>query len=68
MITTADAGVKVRRDVHLTDEPFIPATSRVDQGLGKAPECRVHGLVMARRGRTRVASRPVRRTAAAMLR
>ena len=38
------------------------------QGLGKVRECLVHGLVMPRSGRTRVASRPLRRSAAAMLR
>src|SRR5215207_10499359 len=38
------------------------------QGLGKVPECRFHGLVMPRSGRTRVASRALRRSAAAMLR
>ena len=38
------------------------------QGSVKVPECLVHGLVMPSRGRTRVASRPLRRRAAAMLR
>jgi hypothetical protein len=38
------------------------------QGLGKVPECLVHGLVMPSSGRTRVASRAFRRSAAAMLR
>jgi hypothetical protein len=38
------------------------------QGLGKVPECRFHGLVMPSSGRSRVASRAVRRRAAAMLR
>jgi len=38
------------------------------QGLGKVPECLVHGLVIPSRGRTRVASRAVPRSTAAMLR
>jgi len=38
------------------------------QGSVKVLECLVHGLVMPRRGRTRVASRALRRRAAAMLR
>src|SRR6266508_5885801 len=38
------------------------------QGFVKVPECLVHGLVMPSRGRTRVASRALRRGAAAMLR
>ena len=40
---------------------------RTTQGSVKVPECLVHGLVMPRRGRTRVASRALRRRAAAML-
>src|SRR5213593_151261 len=38
------------------------------QGLGKVRACLVHGLVMPSSGRTRVASRALRRSAAAMLR
>ena len=38
------------------------------QGLGKVPECRFHELVMPRSARGRVASRALRRRAAAMLR
>jgi hypothetical protein len=38
------------------------------QGLDKAPECLVHGLVMPSRGRARVASRALRRSVAAILR
>ena len=38
------------------------------QGSVKVPECLVHGLVMPSRGRTRVASRALRRRAAARLR
>jgi hypothetical protein len=40
-----------------------PRDHHVRQGLGKAPEYRFHGLVMPSSGRTRVASRAVRRTA-----
>ena len=38
------------------------------QGSVKVPECLVHGLVMPSSGRTRVAWRAFRRSAAAMLR
>src|SRR6266540_2109266 len=40
----------------------------VSQGLGKVRECLSHGLVMPSSARTRVASRALRRRAAAMLR
>jgi hypothetical protein len=42
--------------------------SGTPQGSVKVPECLVHGLVMSSRGRTRVASRALRRRAAARLR
>src|SRR6266540_2705959 len=43
---------------------------RLDSLIGprQRAECRVHGLVMPSSGRTRVASRALRRSAAAMLR
>jgi hypothetical protein len=41
---------------------------RISQGLGNVPECRFDGPVMPSSGRTRVASRALRRSAAAMLR
>jgi hypothetical protein len=44
------------------------AAAAVSQGLGKVPECLVHGLVTPRRMRGRVPSRALRRKAAAMLR
>jgi hypothetical protein len=44
--------------------PFVVHGTR----LGKVPDCLIHGLVLPRSGRTRVALRALRRSAAAMLR
>jgi hypothetical protein len=57
-----------QRDTVHTNVGLVRFTLPEGQGSVKVPECLVHGLVMPRRGRTRVASRALRRRAAAMLR
>jgi hypothetical protein len=63
-----DVGLVVAWQMGSRYAEMFDVLSYLDQGLGKVPECRFHGLVMPRSGRTRVASRALRRSAAAMLR